>query len=133
MAFKDLYLLNQYLMFYPTVPGELAELQFWNTTFSSLEMEWTPPSTPNGKIVKYEIAYQEENPEGEWVGHMTLDFSHDVACFQFNITISSSFENKVIHITIKSSKQTVYTNVYCNIGYYFNKLLYSFGKKMLAS
>lgn len=47
------------------VPGKPAELNFWNVTFSSLELEWAPPAMPNGQIIKYELAYQDENPGGK--------------------------------------------------------------------
>ncbi|XP_052268400.1 protein sidekick-like [Dreissena polymorpha] len=44
------------------LPDRPARLEFWNVTFTSLDVQWSPPATPNGKILNYEIAYIEENP-----------------------------------------------------------------------
>jgi len=44
------------------VPSKPGDIRFWNVTYASLDVEWDPPTTPNGRIINYELSYIEENP-----------------------------------------------------------------------
>jgi len=53
-----LYILSPHIL----VPSKPGDIRFWNVTYASLDVEWDPPTTPNGRIINYELSYIEENP-----------------------------------------------------------------------